>query len=348
RTAEPRSCPRPLPCAMPKSDTWPGGVAMEPLSNMDSVGSCDSVISVNSGYSEDSMEHLSPEERACLMYLEETIEALEVQEDSGFSNDEPDPGSQAEKTDISSFNSESEREHHALNHTSEPQSSRASAANKTDTETLANLMTLPKPPLATQANVLCVSKGEDGNLKIVSQSAKASAINLALIPPPLDFMDEPSLPPQRPKEKHLPPSAGISISKPGATIDLEKLRQRASAKRNSVSSPTAQEPSKPPPELSPVAINSGTQLSHPPGATQPKSPPAVAPKPKKLPANIILKSHKAAVSDGNSGHSVPPSGDRLLLDPQRIRIEALRKLGLLKGDETDSGPALSPKQSPKN
>lgn len=40
--------------------------------------------------SEDSMEHLSAEERACLMYLEETIEALEVQEDSGLSNDEPD------------------------------------------------------------------------------------------------------------------------------------------------------------------------------------------------------------------------------------------------------------------
>lgn len=36
------------------------------------------------------MEHLTPEERACLMFLEETIEALEVQEDSGLSNDEPD------------------------------------------------------------------------------------------------------------------------------------------------------------------------------------------------------------------------------------------------------------------
>lgn len=42
------------------------------------------------------MEHLSAEERACLMYLEETIEALEVQEDSGFSNDEPEPGHLAE------------------------------------------------------------------------------------------------------------------------------------------------------------------------------------------------------------------------------------------------------------
>lgn len=46
------------------------------------------------------MEHLSAEERACLMYLEETIEALEVQEvqeDSGLSNDEPDPLLQADK-----------------------------------------------------------------------------------------------------------------------------------------------------------------------------------------------------------------------------------------------------------
>ena len=35
---------------MTKNDTWPGGVAMESLSNMDSAGSCESVISMNSGY----------------------------------------------------------------------------------------------------------------------------------------------------------------------------------------------------------------------------------------------------------------------------------------------------------
>lgn len=45
------------------------------------------------------MEHLSAEERACLTYLEETIEALEVQEDSGLSNDEPESLSQAGKID---------------------------------------------------------------------------------------------------------------------------------------------------------------------------------------------------------------------------------------------------------
>jgi hypothetical protein len=35
---------------MAKSDTWPGGVAMESLINMDSAGSYDSVVSMNSGF----------------------------------------------------------------------------------------------------------------------------------------------------------------------------------------------------------------------------------------------------------------------------------------------------------
>lgn len=46
----PGPVPQPLPCAMPKGGTWPGGVALDPLSGMDSAGSCDSVISMNSGY----------------------------------------------------------------------------------------------------------------------------------------------------------------------------------------------------------------------------------------------------------------------------------------------------------
>ncbi|XP_073326126.1 specifically androgen-regulated gene protein [Pagrus major] len=355
---------------MPKGGTWPGGVALESSSNMDSAGSCDSVISMNSGYSDDSMEHLSAEERACLMYLEETIEALEVQEDSGLSNDEPDPVLRAEKmgrmrvNDISSLKSDEsgidqksdEAEHHTLNQTSEPQS------NAKDLDTSANLMTQLKLPVtdsgagceiqpsATKADELCVSKDEDGKIKIVSstgQSAPASEVDLSLIPPPSDFMDEPGNPPQPEKAKDPPPSAGISTNKPEATVDLELLRQRASTKTTSVSSPVVQEPPNKPPDLSPLAVSSGPQLYPPPEAMEPRSPPAVAPKPKKLPANIVLKSHKAAVADGNSGHSVPTSSDRLLLDPQRVRMEALRKLGLLKSDDLDPGPVLSPKLSPQ-
>lgn len=35
---------------MPKSDTWPGDVAVESVSGMDSAESCDSVLSINSGF----------------------------------------------------------------------------------------------------------------------------------------------------------------------------------------------------------------------------------------------------------------------------------------------------------
>ncbi|XP_017573401.2 specifically androgen-regulated gene protein [Pygocentrus nattereri] len=75
---------------MPASDTWPCNVAIEPLVSMNSAGSSDSMVSTNSGFSDDSMEHLSAEERACLMFLEETIESLEAEDDSGISNDEYD------------------------------------------------------------------------------------------------------------------------------------------------------------------------------------------------------------------------------------------------------------------
>lgn len=366
------SCPHPPPCEMPKSDTWPGGIAIESLSNMESSGSCDSVISVNSGCSEDSMEHLSAEERACLMYLEETIEALEVQEDSGFSNDEPDPVLQAERMGQMRVNEDSEGDQSSdkseIHETSEPQSSPVSSTNATEQETS---VTQPSPPDAesvtsveiqptpTQSEVLYLSKdGADADIQVVSSASQSTQDtepkmievepDLGLIPPPSDFMDDPEPPPQPEEARELPPTPVKPNNKPAAKVDLEKLRKRASEKRTSVSSPGSQDLPNKSPELSPSAMSPGPQSSLPhPEAVEPKSPPAVAPKPKKLPANIILKSHKAAAADSSSGHSLSTSSDRVLLDPQKVRIEALRKLGLLKSEEVDSGPVLSPKHSPK-
>ncbi|KAL6483636.1 hypothetical protein MHYP_G00085080 [Metynnis hypsauchen] len=84
-------------CAMPVSDTWPCNVSMV---SMNSAGSSDSMVSTNSGFSDDSMEHLSAEERACLMFLEETIESLEAEDDSGISNDEHDRLSRSPLTKV--------------------------------------------------------------------------------------------------------------------------------------------------------------------------------------------------------------------------------------------------------
>lgn len=35
---------------MPRSDTWLGGVELDKMKEMDSAGSCDSVVSINSGF----------------------------------------------------------------------------------------------------------------------------------------------------------------------------------------------------------------------------------------------------------------------------------------------------------
>lgn len=192
----------------------------------------------------------------------------------------------------------------------------------------------PPPP-----KMLYLSKDKDGHLKIVSAGGaqtQTSDIDLSLIPPPSDFMDEPG-PPDGPKDP--PPSAGIPNRKP---VDVELLRKRASKK-------VSQESKKGLPEPSSFPVSAGPLLSPSPETAEPKSPPVVAPKPKKLPANIILKSHKAApAAESFTGHSASTSGERQLMDPQKVRIEALRKLGLLKGDEADAGPILSPKHSPKS
>lgn len=349
---------------MPKSDTWPSDVPLEFFSNMDSAGSSDSVISMNSGYSEDSMEHLSAEERACLMYLEETIEALEVQEDSGLSNDESHHESPAEKidqmrgNDISTLTPDSSRsnqkslfsggvptappastalaangktQHYALNQISEPQHSPLIPESSAHCRSHSSVM---------HAEVSGLAKGEGVHPENVTStiicpgpSTEASEIDLSLIPPPLDFRDKPDSPD---KANSPPPFVGISRKKPGTTFDLEQIRQRASVKKTLTSPVTNGSTSKPRPDLSPIVLTSSQVVASPPSeSAEPKSPPAVAPKPKNLPHNIVLKSHKRANSDGNS--------EKPFLDPHKVRMEALKKLGLLKSNEEVSGPAPSPK-----
>lgn len=216
-----------------------------------------------------------------------------------------------------------------------------SAATTDHFKTSANV-SVSKPdaqPAASPTKMLSVLKNEDGKLKIVSsQAAQEPEIDVSMIPPPSDFMDDPAPPPLLLRAPDPDPSALVSSKKPQTGVDLEQLRQRAASK-------VAREPSNKPPELSPAGV--GHHMSPPPEAVEPKSPPAVAPKPKRLPANIMLKNHRPTVSDGSSGHSVASSGDRALLDPERVHMEALRKLGLLKNDEADLGPSLSPKLSPQ-
>ncbi|XP_053281830.1 uncharacterized protein LOC128443108 isoform X2 [Pleuronectes platessa] len=230
------------------------------------------------------MEHLSAEERACLMYLEQTIEALEVQEDSGFSNDEPDAGFQADKMgqtnahDIPSIKPDHE------------------PALPSSLDVMTPPTGSPIPPSAPQPEALCVTTDEDGHPKIVTsselhevQANGASAKDLVLIPPPSDFMDRPRPHVHLDKARDLAPSARTSSNKPRGSIDLEQLRQRATAKRTSGSSSMTQESPDMPqsegvPGLSQPDVTSSPQISPPPDAPGPQvSPPPDAPGPQVSP-----------------------------------------------------------------
>ncbi|XP_036447618.1 specifically androgen-regulated gene protein [Colossoma macropomum] len=544
---------------MPASDTWPCNVAMEPLVSMNSAGSSDSMVSINSGFSDDSMEHLSAEERACLMFLEETIESLEAEDDSGISNDEHDRLSSSQPTKVAHLSPVSQTkqeevpfhddpnkvlgkdckshrllvptplilangsarilkktaevstpEQKAVPLVNEPNGSPSnshhppamlaaaddpahSSLNPEPTadksKELADLPPsfIPEPPV--KANSSNNSKTKDGPTKSQlfpkpdqKRQSGTSEMLIELIPPPTDFMDEPEFPPPlqtqspeqsqaqaqqkaqpqaqaelqaqtqaqpkaqpqaqaqlqpqtqaqaqskaepqaqaqlqpqtqvqaqaqlqpqtqaqaqpkaqpqtqaqlqpqtqdvtqsppQPQDQHkeqtqpqhqpqpLPPPESITIApppgfdgqteddKPQSTVtppsrgrlspsELEKLRKKASQKK--APGAALEVAARPPGQRIsdqasfPVSCTDGrpsTAVEH----SEPKSPPAVAPKPKKLPSNIILKSHK----DSGPGHSLVSPGERMMTNPQKVHMEALKKLGLLKADEIDSSPSLN-------
>ncbi|KAG1960677.1 specifically androgen-regulated gene protein [Pimephales promelas] len=434
---------------MPKSDTWPGGVAVESVSGMDSAESCDSVLSINSGFSDDSLEYLSVEERACLMFLEETIESLDVEQDSGLSNDEPDglsnglEGKTAHHIPIYQNNTEVLSAHEDPNKVigrdhkpspkylvptplllasgnakiiSKPMESshievpvacidvpegfRSSPNHQEPGRTVSVKAALevatarrrigpsrdvedrppsfiPEPPVRT--SLPSDSKAKDGihkSLDVKSQPKQqkvSSEVPLEFIPPPSDFMDEPDLsrtysPPPPPAydgppewipelPKMEPHVSGGSIKPTEVTKsrsedpetskgplshnEIENLHKKASVKKASHLTPitiaqhtVADKPMTPSP--------SSEHVPAPKEYGDPKSPPAVAPKPKKLPSNITFKSHK----DSGSTHSLISQSERTQMDPQKIRMEALKKLGLVKNEEV-TGPSVSPCQSPK-
>ncbi|XP_028309223.1 specifically androgen-regulated gene protein [Gouania willdenowi] len=350
---------------------------------MNSAGSCDSVISMNSGYSEDSMEHLSPEERACLMYLEETIEALEVQEDSGFSNDEPEFREQMTVNDYSGLSNESGSDQRSfVNHEGFAPFSHSAVEPAFAESTFANLNPTSEPKDTSNTRGLTVEPlisptTSTAALETLSSDPKMDA---GLIPPPSDFMDNLNSDSRLEKRpiKYVPPSFP-AITRPGQTVDVEQLRQRAisptvnveqlrqraHSRKTSLSPPSHEGfHSRSPSDVSSIfsglsvsttnsnrssPLMSRTSLTPSPSRSpslEPRNPPAVAPKPKVFPTNILMKYPKAAEAEMD-GNSTTSSSEREASDHQKVHTEALRKLGLLRSFEEDLRPRLRPKFSPK-
>ncbi|XP_036956340.1 specifically androgen-regulated gene protein [Acanthopagrus latus] len=337
---------------MPKSDTWPGGIGLEAMTSMDSAGSCDSVVSGNSGYSDDSLEHLSAEEKACLMFLEETIESLDTEEDSGLSNDEPDqlpcPGNIANKlADLSASMSKnklnSPKKHASKEPTKEP------TKENVDTK-LKQSYLVPTPLVVANGSPCSVPSAKPG----VPSDKNLSSQPQSLSQVPGHKHDQKPTPPRVPLEVNvvIPPpikprdysnkSPEGSLPRGPLSYDaLVHLRRSASSKKTPLC-PKIDHTIDSDKHL-PGAVK-GPNLSNPPRPDRYNSeaPPAVAPKPKRIPANISGTTQTKASITSDSSYSIKNAKD-----PKVVRLEALHKLGLLTDQEpeNDTVAPLAPRKS---
>ncbi|XP_073323629.1 specifically androgen-regulated gene protein [Pagrus major] len=335
---------------MPKSDTWPGGIGLEAMTGMESAGSCDSVVSANSSYSDDSLEHLSAEEKACLMFLEETIESLDTEEDSGLSNDEPDqlpcPGNLANKlADLSASLSKSKLNSPKKHASKEPMK------ENVDTKLMQSYL-VPTPFVVANGSPCSVPSAKPGVPSDKNLSSQPHFTPLSQAPG--HKHDQKPAPPQVPLEVNvvIPPPIkprDYSNKSPEGPVPrgplsydaLVHLRRSASSKKTPLC-PKIDHTIDSDKDL-PVAVK-GPNLGKPPRSDRYNSeaPPAVAPKPKRIPANISVKTQNKAPITSDSSYSVNHAKD-----PKVVRLEALQKLGLLTDQEPEND-TVAPLAPPKS
>lgn len=331
---------------MPKSDTWPGGIGLDTMTGMDSAGSCDSVVSANSGFSDDSLEHLSAEEKACLMFLEETIESLDTEEDSGLSNDEPDqlpsPGNVATKlADLSASMNKSK-----LN-SSQKHDSQELIKENVDTKPMQSYL-VPTPLVVAGCSPCSLPKAKPGVPPDKNLSSEPHFTPPSIKPDHKDYQkSEPTQvplevkvvkpPPTKPKPKDHSVRTAEGLPRGPLSYDaLVHLRRSASTKKTPLC-PTIDHTIDSDKRL-PVTVECPNPInvprsgkSHSEASKSKKGPPVLAPKPKKIPANISVKTKNEASVTSNCSYNIKNA-----TDPQVVRLEALQKLGLLKDQEPEN------------
>ncbi|XP_056131275.1 specifically androgen-regulated gene protein [Lampris incognitus] len=354
---------------MPKSDTWPGGTGFETITTMDSAGSCDSVVSANSGFSDGSLEHLSAEERACLMFLEETIESLDTEDDSGLSNDEPDQLPTLGNLATKMANLSASMSNSKLNGTPKCVSKEPIKESFKNNKHIQSYL-VPTPLVVANSSSCTVSNAKpsivpaDQNKnfhskpQITNTDSKIgskfnqqhsthpvpSEVNVVVIPPPI-----------KPKDYSGRMTDGSSPRGPLSYEALVHLRRSASVKKS---------------PLCPTIDHTIDLGQHPHGSTtgvQPNttnlfrapskasthrpmtSPPVVAPKPKRITPSISVNSVLNPNETATPTHDSSSCGKRLP-DDQKVRMEALQKLGLLKDKEPEKEAIvpLAPSKSPSS
>ncbi|XP_008304215.1 specifically androgen-regulated gene protein [Stegastes partitus] len=330
---------------MPKSDTWPGGTGLERMNGMDSAGSCDSVVSANSAFSDDSLEHLSAEERACLMFLEETIESLDTEEDSGLSNDEPEQlpshGNLANKlADLSVSMSKSKF------NGSQIHDSKELIKENVDVKPVQSYL-VPTPFVLASSSIPTTKTLYSKNQVTFQNNKLDHKHNQTPIAPPVPLEVNVVIPPSTKPRDYLGRTAEGPLPRGPLSYDaLVHLRRSASAKKTPlcprIDHTIDLEMHLPAPVEGPNFGNpSRADRSHSEVSNSKISLPVVAPKPK-IPANITVKTKNEGSKTSGTSH-----GGKHATDPQVVRLEALQKLGLLKDQEPEN-EVVAPLPPPKS
>ncbi|KAM7171522.1 specifically androgen-regulated gene protein isoform 1-T5 [Macrochelys suwanniensis] len=393
---------------MPKEDLWLGTAGQD-------SGSCDSMVSTNSSHSEfsdNSYDYLSVEEKECLMFLEETIDSLDTEADSGVSADETDYAERSKhprtwpKRDVVPKNldsgspMESFGQRHEVEHKGDKHGSLLSSSAPV-VVTSSGYRSLPRSVNAASAQTtpkVCVSKAIDltdgptpkaqetrksswkmqgiedqsNHQPSMSTQMKPSDLESVIIHPPEPFQDR-----RVNKLPVLSKGPGNGSEDELLLNDLEGKAEAAMGNEAEVASQHfAPENARLPLKEEKKHCEKGRESTTDLQGNLEKSPskeasldsnikpgPPTAPKPRKLPPNIILKPSKvspAPLVDPNHNRKVPsPSSpkyksntsDSSAEKQERARWEALEKLGLLhdKGRESKVHvvrPPTAPKPNP--
>ncbi|XP_023557005.1 specifically androgen-regulated gene protein [Octodon degus] len=358
---------------MPERELWPEGPGSEPGTRVGSHDSMMSTASVHSGSSDHSYDFLSAEEKECLLFLEETIGSLDAEADSVLPTDKSEPSTTPQGFGVLSITPlapHGNSEETVTLQRPEPRTvTEASSSYPPEAQGLgrkSGSYSLPRNihiggnqnlrQGTTQTNSYFSARVSEGHLAKPKEGAASQSsephrapasprraslhLDTVLIPPPKAFQD--GWPEQGGKDS-LPKGPGEQSHTPPKTA--EAMSNKASKK---VTPDSPGQPQPPPAQPSQDARAKDTPLSSGDDANAHLAP-LTAPKPRKLPPNIVLKSSRSSFHSepqswlsrhteaGDTGHT-----SSSLQEQRKARREALKKLGLPQDEEEPSRPLSHP------
>ncbi|OCT94624.1 specifically androgen-regulated gene protein [Xenopus laevis] len=342
---------------------------MEVLNSVGSTGSCDSMESISSNHSAlsgDSYDHLSAEERECLMFLEETIDNLENEADSGLSNDESEntenipsllqPGPIGFRP-VDDFEKNKSVNHSGIENLSNEQGTvnfNKTALPKHGYHSFPRIIQLPKEETTKHSTeeALINTRIHPGNALDIKHKSLSSLNYTETIEVPL--ADLHLLPPPEPFRDPLNVDKEYSVINPTDALEVQHEKTQSS---QPIVHPEATHSGHsnvkgtffPRPILQKTVVTGSQESLNPlveKGDASIKHGPPTAPKPRKLPPHIVIKPSSGVIAtnldpqqrprafsahERNADKSNESINAKLPYskEQERARREALQKLGLM-------------------